>query len=197
MAAANALITLAEFREWLNTTDTGQDTLNQHAIDAASQDIEDETGRKLITPSSAITEIFDGDGANYYYTKQAPIITVSALAYRTGSSGSTWQSVLTDWSYETDLDGGKIFFVDGNVFGPGLPYNWKIGYTYGYAIANVPQSYKRICCELAARYKKLWEGDLHGTESKNFGDQSTNYSFGRMPEDIRRALDRLKRRVIR
>lgn len=196
MAAANALITVAEFLQYLGTTDTTKNVFNQLAIDAASQDIETESGRKLIT-GSALTEIFDGTGEPWYYTRQAPIVAVSALAYRSGADGTTWQSVLTDYKYETDLEDGRIYFVDGNIFAEGGDYNWKIAYTYGYAIAAVPQDIKVACALLAARYKKIFENELHGVDSKNFGDQSITYSFDKMPEDIRRMLDRMKRRIVR
>jgi hypothetical protein len=195
--AANALISLAEFRALLSTTDTSKDAFNEPAINAASQDIETELNQKLITPSSALTEIFTGDGQAHYFTKYVPIITVSILGYRTGSGGTTWQSVFSDWNYETDLAGGRIYFVDGNVFLEGQKDNWRIGYTYGYAIASVPQDIKIACASLAALYKVKFESNLHGQNSKNFGETSITYSFDAQRSSILKSLAKYKRMICR
>lgn len=194
---ANVLVSLAEFKIWLGigSSDTGTDSRNEAAINAASQDIESECRRKFITPSADLTEIFAGDGTREMYSINRPITTVTSIKYRDGVTGSTWTSVTGNWIYTIDTDAGRIYFTDGNIFSSGWD-NWQINYKYGYAIANVPTDLKMACLILAAMAKKRFENELFGINSKSFGETSITYSIDQMPDDVKRILNRYKRVVL-
>lgn len=194
--AANALLTLLEFKGWMGIgdSDTSTDTLNGKAIDSASQNIETVTGRKWITPAEGLDEIFSGNGQAFAYSVNVPILTLTDLSYL-DSDGSTWVSVTGDRTYAFDAASGRIYFTDGNVFTYG-DHNWRATYTYGYAVADVPDDLKMACAILAARIKKQFEDGIHGVSSKSFGDQSISFSFNKMPDNVREILERYKRKAI-
>lgn len=180
--AANALITLAEFKGFLgiDAGDTDTDTLNEKVIDSASQQIEKYTGRQWITPGEAADEIFSGNGKEGIYSVNVPIVAISSLSYRSGSDGSDWTSVTSDWVYANDAAAGRIYFTDGNIFEDGFQ-NWKLSYTYGYAITAIPPDMKMACAFIAALIKKQFESQIIGVSAKSFGDQTTTYNIALTP----------------
>lgn len=195
--ATNALVTLLEFKTWINTPEdeTDEDGRNEYCINAASNYIENYCGRKFITPGTALDEIFSGNGTNQMRAVNLPIGTISELAYRTGTGGTSWTSVKTAWTYTNDTVGGRIYFTDGNLFAEGTD-NWKISYTYGYARASVPFDLKMVCVMLAARFKKQFEEGAFGLSSRTIGDTPISFSFDKLPDMIFQILNRYKRMTV-
>jgi hypothetical protein len=182
-----ALVDVDEVKEYLQI-DTDTDTTDpwiEKLINAASKRIENYCrGRKFILVTTAIDEIFDGNGTSSYFTKYAPIVsTISTIYYWDGDS---W-AALTGETHTQNNVKGELYFTDGNRFTKGIK-NWKISYTYGWALNSVPADLKDACLMMIGQKKKLFEDNLHGVSSKSFGDQSISYSFD-MNKEIKAILN--------
>lgn len=179
-----ALVTRNMVKNYLgidsSTDDPDADALIDSLINSASQEISRLcNGRKFRKVATAIDEIFDGDGENNYFTRNAPITNSPTLYYW---DGATWQND-PSWSTTQDNNRGEIWFDDGNIFFEGRR-NWKISYTYGWDINDIPADLQLACLRLVALNKKLFNDSLHGVNSKSFGDQSISYTFDKIPASV-------------
>ncbi len=180
-----ALVSLEEAKRYLKidptVDDTSADEFIETLVNAASKEIERLcNGRKFRKVTTAIDELFDGDDDADYYTKNAPITGTPSLYYW---DGLTWQTD-SSWSTTQDNNAGRIWFDDGNVFWRGPIKNWKISYTYGWTLNDVPADLKEACIGLVALKKKLFDDGLHGVNSRSFGDQSISYTFDKIPANV-------------
>jgi len=173
--ASNALIDLEYYRTVVQIDDSA--TFNSGAIESlinqASQMIETECNRKFITPSVAITEVFNGDGNRDHYVKNARIIATPTLKEWDGDSFET-----TSYTFTYDQDTGRVYFTDGNVFSRGKN-NWQISYTYGWTLSTVPADLKLACVGLTSHLRLL--SQKMGIVSESFGDSSTTYDWEKNP----------------
>ncbi len=164
----------------LNAASASETEMIESLINAASKEIERIcNNRKFRKVTTAIDEIKDGWGIKYIYTKNAPITGTPTLYYW---NGTTWQTD-TSWSFTQDNADGRIWFDDGNIFWKGED-NWKISYTYGWDITEIPADLQLACLRMIALNKKLFNDSLHGVNSKSFGDQSISYSFNNVPPNV-------------
>lgn len=182
-----SLVSIEEAQAYLGIPELLADDMQlqlrmESLINSSSKWIENYCGRKFVKIVTPIYEIRNGDGTNSIYLKQYPIIQISAVAYWTGTA---W--TVTTGTYTTDLATGKVYFTDGCVFTEGQD-NWRFQYTYGYAQADIPADLKMACMELVGLKKVLFEGNLHGTSSRSFGEQNTSYSFSEIPKVIKEIL---------
>lgn len=193
--AANALLTVEEAKTFfgidIGLTDMEQAQYENY-INAASQEIENYCLRKFITPESDITEIFDGDGTGEYYVENIPIvgtIVAADVSYRSGI-GETWTATSGTLAYETKT--GRVYFTDGNVFGKGKN-NWRIQYSYGYTVANVPADLKMAAIELAAIKKKQFDDKVYGVSAITYPEHTVSYAFDKISESVKATLNKYKR----
>lgn len=176
-----ALVSVEEVKAYLHIPSdiTEGDVLIEALINAASKEIERRcNNRKFRKVTAAISEIFDGDGESNRFTRYAPITGSPSLYYW---DGSTWQTGAS-WSITQDNDRGEIWFDDGNVFWKGSK-NWKVVYTYGWELSQIPADLKQACIRMIAINKKLFDDDLHGVSSKSFVDNSTSINLT-IPADV-------------
>lgn len=160
--------------------DPAADELIDTLINAASQEISRIcNNRKFRKVTTAIDKIFSGDNTAIYNTPNAPITATPTLYYW---DGLTWQTD-TNWAFTNDLEKGKVRFNDGNVFFKGED-NWKISYTYGWDLKDIPADLQSACLRLIATNKKLFDDNLHGVNSRSFGDQSIGYTFEKIPASV-------------
>lgn len=190
-----ALVTVDEVKNFLGIDyelSTADQSRIEYLINAVSHQIEKYCDRKFITPSSDITEIFDGDGTADYYVKNIPIvgtIASSDISYRSGE-GETWSETTATFNY--DSSSGRVYFTDGNVFSTGKD-NWRIVYSYGYSVSNVPVDLKIAAIELIAFRKKKFDDNVHGVSAVTYPDNTITYSFDKMPDSVLAMLNRYKR----
>jgi hypothetical protein len=189
-----ALVTLAEVKEHMNiSTDVNdRDSFIETLINAHSESIVNYCQRKFIQVTTAINEIFNGDGESDYYVKNWPITEAITTLYYRNVGDTTWTLLSSNYEFEQDNDSGLIRFTDGNVFWRGIR-NWKIPYKYGYPIGDVPASLKLACIDLVTRKYKQYDERLHGVTGKSFGDQSISYSLDNLPADIKATLNHYRR----
>jgi hypothetical protein len=189
--AANALITLDEFRDAIGID--ASEAINEAkallAINAASQEIEDYCCRKFIAPSSAIEEIFDGDRSKEYYVRHLRITETPTLY--TLESDYTWDTLATTYEWGYDGDTGLIYLRD-FVFWAGTR-NWKVAYKYGWPRADVPDPVKRVAVQLTQRLIRLAEG-REGEDSLSFGNTATTYNLaGHWTDGMKTAIQPYRR----
>ncbi len=145
-------------------------------INAASRHIITESGRKFVTPASAIVELFSGDGMGDYFAAHNPIGATPAPileVYEGPTSG--WKNVATVYNqvFAYSSDRGHVYFTDGNVFSRG-ERNYRLTYSYGWTLALMPQDIQSACC-MIVDWLKL-QADKLGVSSETFGDNSRNYA---------------------
>jgi len=182
-----ALLTVDEAKDCLELADDFDaiDTLIQF-INGVSEIIERYTGRALL--SRARTEIFDGNGTNYYITKHGLNTTaVSAICFR--HYGETPYNETADAvaaaSIKYNAGTGEIYLLDGYAFEKGFQ-NCFITYTAG--LLSVPASIK-----LAAKMilKDFWKRDDAQTQtiaSMTVEGQTVTFRVEDMPAEAKGIL---------
>lgn len=185
--ASNALIGVDYYRRFAGVADDSTDFPDEAIetlIDQASQMIELETNRKFITPASAITEIFDGNGSQQYYVKNGRIADTPTLSYWRGTSFTT-----TTNTFAYSENTGRVYFTDGSVFGKGKD-NWQIAYKYGWTQATLPEDIKLVCASLVS-HLRLMRMKL-GISTESYGDTSVSYDWTGLPPMMQKIIDKYK-----
>jgi len=140
----NALITAVELDEMLRVT-IGDADLSNTLINIASDFIDQYANRSFIS-ATYTAEKYDGNSDRRIYLKQYPIISVTTLA----SWDTISDIVMTTYTANTDyllyLKEGYIYFRYKTM--PGHQ-NYRVTYTAGYLIADVPYDLKNACAQLA------------------------------------------------
>jgi len=188
-----ALVDVSEVKTYgaLSQDDPSDIDLLESLINSASQDIADYCNREFILVSEDVSEIFEGDGTDTVYLRNAPITSdISATSDIYYWSGTEWTN-LTSATIRQNSAKGIIKFTDGNRFIDGLEY--KITYQYGWSQSNVPADLKEACCRIVLFKRKLYAEDLHGISVRNFVDESTSYSFNQLPDDVKRVMNKYRR----
>lgn len=193
---ANALISVPEFLGYLGKALDAQDDDKNRAelcINSASSAIASYIRRTICPVQAAADEIFTGDGTIEYNVKGLHISGTLVIYY--------WDS--TDWTEMTaanyprtfSSDERRIWFTQGHTFWrPSSSYrnNFKINYTHGYKIQDVPPEIKQACMALSQRAMLKAEG-REGIASESFGDSTTSYEFKAWPDHIKALLASYRR----
>jgi len=190
--ATIALVDVSELKRYLNMDADIKirEEYLEDLINAASQLITDLCNRdSFILVSTAINEIWNGDGTKSYNTKNAPITEVVTTIYYW--DGSNWQTLLGT-SFTEHKAKGQVYFTDGNVFWTGKD-NWKISYKYGYARGAVPADLKLACVKLIALNKKLFDDSLHGMTGKSFDWGSISFNLDDIPKAVQTIISKYRR----
>lgn len=193
MLRDNALITVEEYITFL-----GKDPVNvtyqdfevsqiEMFIGLVSEHIERTCGRKFITPAAAVAEIFSGNDRGDYYTDNGRVNAAPTLAYWDGDS---WVALDSNYTWAYDQDSGRVYFTDGSLFWKGSD-NWKITYSYGWALADVPPDLKYLCQSEVRRRLLLMEKE--GLKTEAVGEASTSYNLTETPQHLKDIYDRYRR----
>jgi len=184
LPADNALVTLAEIKDWLKLSGTGDNDFLVRAINDWSDTIEKRLGR-VIKSAEHTDERHDG-GKSAVLLKNMPVTAVSSLSVDGAALGST------DYTYDTDS--GIVKLVSGNSFGGG-PGSILVTYTGGYS--TVPGDLVRAVKQLTALEYYL---SGHGRKAlakrgESTGEGTATYERG--PEDQERILQKIERKYAR
>jgi uncharacterized phiE125 gp8 family phage protein len=159
---ANAIITLAEIREYLaiKNTDTSADDFLQRWINEATRALEQKLRGPVV--EQTFTEIYNGSGSSKLVVNKKPITALATpaaddLEYRTHPKNA-WQTL------EADED---LIFIDpkepwyiylySNTFPAGVQ-NIQVAYKAGYA--TIPGEIRRAATEMVA---EMFHESKHGT----------------------------------
>ncbi|MBD3403521.1 hypothetical protein GF420_11540 [candidate division GN15 bacterium] len=191
-----ALVTYSEYVEQYlgKSIDKVDASLEQSRIealiDAVSAHIESYCDRKF-QAASGLSEVFDGDGTEEYWTANWPITDTPTISYWDGTQWIEATSSLYPRAMDADI--GRIYFTQGDTFFKGKN-NWRVVYSYGYAVASVPADLKQATYELVHRLYLRAQGK-QGIASETHGDVNVSYSLGKMPDNVKQLLDRKYKRV--
>ena len=181
LPADNALITLAEIKEWLNLTGSDDNDFLQRSINEWSDTIETRLGRTILS-ANYTDEVHDG-GKRAVTLDNFPVTAISSIAVDGTALG-------TD-DYTLKAKSGIIRMASGYNFAGG-PGDILVSYTAGYTTA--PGDLKRAVTQLVALEFYL---SGHGRKalakrSESTGDGSTTYERG--PEDQEKIIRGIVRR---
>jgi len=179
-AADNALVTIAEFKDWLKLSGSDDDDFLQRAINDWSDTIEKRLGR-VIKSAEHSDERHDG-GKQAVLLKNIPVTDISSVSVDGAALGSS--------DYTVDQDSGILRLVSGKAFGGG-PGSILVTYTGGYS--TVPGDLKRCVKQIAALEYYL---SGHGRKAlakrgESTGEGTATYERG--PEDQEKIMKRLER----
>jgi len=181
---ANALISVVELDEILQIT-IGDADLSNTLINIASDFIDNFTNRKIIS-ATYTDEAYDGNDDYNIYLKQYPVSAVTTL-----KSWDTYNNVaqytFTEYTeYINYLDEGYIYLRGKTVHGH---KNYRITYTAGYLLVDVPYDLKYACAQLAGLV--YYNKGKSGIKSEKMGEYSVTFDKGNIsiigipvPDDI-------------
>jgi len=183
-AAENALITIAEIKDWLKLSGTGDDDFLQRAINDWSDTIEKRLAR-VIKSAEHTDERHDG-GKRAVLLKNIPVTAISEITIDATEVSSD------DYTY--DGESGVIRMATGYAFDGG-PGSVLVTYTGGYD--TVPGDLVRAVKQLTALEYYL---SGHGRKAlakrgESTGEGTATYERG--PEDQERIMQKLERRYAR
>jgi uncharacterized phiE125 gp8 family phage protein len=167
-APAARAVTAAELREHLRLDGTEQDTYLETLIDTATESIEGEADRQLITAGWTLTlDGFWGPGG--IEMPRAPLQSVTAITY-TDTAGATQTLASSAYRAVTLAEIGRIHTAYGQSL-PSLraePRNVSIVYEAGYgdAASDVPAAAKHMIKLIAAHLYENAEAVAAGTMSR-------------------------------
>ena len=192
--SSNALITVKEYKEYISVDQSDSLVNNsqiERSIDGVSKRIENYCNRKFITPSSAIEEIFDGNGFESYYVNNARINDSSTnVPILYNWNGTSWD-VMDSSTYPRTYDdeSGVIYLNNGQKFNTIKRY-YRIDYKYGWSISDVPDNVKLACVEMVKR--AILRFKKEGFKSDSVADSRITYDFIEMPDFIKDSLNTFK-----
>lgn len=178
---ATQLATLADVRQYLAITGTGDDALLTRLIDVCSNSIEKWCSRTFGAADYSLT--LDGTGKERITLETFPVISVSSVTVSgvpiprsTGvtSPGFFW----SQW---------KLHIRGGGVFERGTQ-NVEVNLRAGYE--QIPADLAQACIKLVAlRYK---ERDRLGISAKTIAGETVHFANDDFPESIERVLNDYK-----
>lgn len=178
------LLDIDDYKVLMGLSKTDQrtpDDLIEANIDAASALVESYCNRKILLES--VSEVFDGTGTAEYHVRQARFASDTTQTVQWWN-GSSWET--TTGTTVVDNDKGLIYFSDGGVFWSGTK-NWKIAYTCGWALVDIPKDLKVTIAQMVRR-AILRSQSKEGVASETFGDQSTSFDLTMLSGEIKERL---------
>lgn len=184
------LITVTEYQTY-----AGQQQADKHTdqeqqefmITAASEAFSDMVGYNLL--SVARTEEFDGHNGLRQYTRVTPITVTPVLSFWNDTSFTV--AGTDNYPRQVDNASGLIRMTSASFF----RVRWKIEYTAGYVVADVPFDVKEVVCQMVQRSIARISGK-EGVTSESFEVQSSTFDFAMMATDkIKRTAARYRRQT--
>lgn len=190
---ANALITVAELDLFLQIT-IGNASLSDLLINMASDFIDRFANRHFIKADYTNQE-YDGDGLNNIYLKDYPIVAVTELIEYDSYNATTIYTFTVNTEYLLYLDEGYIFMRGRTTLGH---KNYRVTYSAGYLIGDVPYDLKNACAQLAGLI--YYNKGKSGIKSEAMGKYSVTYGMGEIkiagipvPADIAGVIEQYRR----
>jgi uncharacterized phiE125 gp8 family phage protein len=185
---ANALTTLANAKAWLKipTLETGTDSMVEMFINAASDDIEQYTQRKLKAQSH--TEIQHGRGSNAILCHEFPVNSITELRIDPDSDFTDASTLIDADDYRLEASSDCIFLLT-RLFPRGYS-NIRVIYNAGYS--TVPASLEQACLWITAFNYRMWETKNIARPNKSKDGESASYGQA-WPDHIIAALNKFKR----
>ncbi len=168
---ANALITVAELDEILQIT-IGDSDLSDMLINIASDFIDNFANRSIIS-ATYTDEEHDGNKENYIYLKQYPVSAVSTVKRQDTYNNVVIYTYTEYTEYLNYLDEGYVYLRGTMVEGH---KNYRVTYTAGYLIADVPYDLKNACAQLAGIV--YYNKGTSGVKAESMGKYSVTYDKG-------------------
>jgi len=188
---ANALTTLAFAKTYLKIPvgETSQDSIVEFCINAASQEIESDTNRKL--KAQSITEFQHGRNGNIIVLREWPINSITSLAIDQSALFTDPATLIDADDYRISDDLNSVVMIN-RTFPNGFN-NIKIIYNAGYA--SVPSDLENACLWLTTYYYMMRQNQDIGRTSKGKGDESVTI-LQQAPGVVKDAINRYKRMEI-
>lgn len=147
-----AIVTLSDYKSYLNIGDTGLDTF----LTSLQTDVEKKVKEYLNDNLESATytgELFDGDSTRIIVPKYSPITSVTSISAYDGRSGGSdvWTALVQDTDYDRLLVYDSYIYLDGYTFTEGTA-NYKMTYVAGYSSTTMPGAIVEACKELLALY---------------------------------------------
>jgi hypothetical protein len=162
--------------------------LEDELIPGVSAAIEKYLNRKILSPSTALTEYYNGDNSPVLQLREWPILSVTSVDDKRNNP-TGWEPADYDFSIveNTDFiqiaDRGQLRYVNGWwIDSP--PYFYKVIYKAGYAIANIPPDLLLGVKKWIAVLFQKTVNKLHGVEQHIVGDEVFNYDLSTIPKEI-------------
>ena len=190
---ANALISVAELDEILQIT-IGDSDLSATLINIASDFINNFTNRKILSRTYT-DEAYDGNNDCKIYLKQYPVTAVSTV--------KSWDTYNNEVSYTYTVYTEYLIYTDeGYIYirGKTVPghKNYRVTYTAGYVLVDVPYDLKNACAQLAGLV--YYNKGKAGVKSETIGKYSITYDKGDIsvmgipvPDDIAGVIRQYKK----
>jgi hypothetical protein len=186
-----SLISITEYKAWLQVSGTANDALYTILVDAVSADVRRSCGRDLTNGfnSGTFTEYFDGTGEETIQLSEWPVTSITSVTRRYADASTETLSAST---YRVDLATGVLSRIDavrsrfpvstfGTVetdFGAEPQFesgfqNFTVVYVGGYS--TIPSDLKMACYQLCdlARGSIGMNGNV---SSERIGDYSVTYA---------------------
>lgn len=180
---STTLFSLARLRTYLGITDVSGSKDEELAIigDAASEEIEQETGRVFVKRTA--TETYNGDGNSVLFVRR-PIVSISSLTV-------DGNALVLNTDYKFDARLGAIYRLNGNGFTQDVQ-NISITYVYGYDVQDgdaLPNDVYRAGLDLA---KARWDeksANAVVASTISLGPSSMVIKPGARPPSVQRIID--------
>lgn len=180
-AAANALVTKADAKEWLGLTETTMDDFIQRSINNWSDKFEHSTGRSIIS-AEHVDEVHDG-GVYYIMPNNPPITTLTYIHVNDSAIPTTEYTVNQSGSIIRRKNGKKWSGGAGSV---------ELKYTGGYAADAVPGDIQQVFLQIIALEFYLSGKSGRKALSKkgeSFAGQSVTYQVS--PQDQKKIFNEI------
>lgn len=181
--AATTLVSLSTLRAWMGveSSDTAKDAVLVQCADAASAELESQTG--LIFVTRAVLDTKDGAGRPDLWLSRLPVVAVSSVTVDGAALGSS--------AYVLDAARGRLRLAAAGW--PSGIANIAVAYTAGYGAqgaATLPADVVRACLDLS---KAIYDEKTAGAitlSSISLGPGSMVLKSGKFPPSVQRVLDR-------
>lgn len=185
---ANALVALADAKDFLKVSSENEDAIIESMINRASSWTNDYTQRLLL--SRVNTDYYDGDGTGTLILNQYPVTTLTSLNDDVDRTFGAGTAINVSADVVTDNNNGLIrLFNRAVAFNKGM-LNIKAVYTAGYSLANVPASIQEaVLLYIGNSYRSQYLGQRFGATSERVGDRSTTYSNNEIMNQIKGLLN--------
>lgn len=178
-----ALTTLTKAKTHLGVSGTDDDVLLERIINAVTDYIEGECGRRF-KETVYTQELYDGDDfGRWLFLKNFPVIELTKIEHTT-NGGETWKEDIEGRDFEKYENDGAIYFY--------TKYSGKRNYriTYRAGYTTIPYDLEMLCIRLVARLYEKRRSE--GKKSESLGPASIDWGEF-LGEEDRKILNKYKK----
>ncbi|CAB4134519.1 gp6 domain containing protein [uncultured Caudovirales phage] len=185
---ATDLITLAEYKSYMNKVNPSDDAMITALIPKVSDLIKRICGRTFIDyVNDDKVEVFRG-GFNNYLVQESPLLSVNSVEYST-DYGQTYTALTEFTDYVSVLDEDRIEFISAQYDENSPPQVNKFRITYNGGFTSVPDDIKLAAFDLVTYYMRN-DGAVHSQKPPGSNTIQIDYiTNNRLPAHISRVLD--------